>query len=287
MAAPCRRPSLASSLPTFAAPRYVGNVAASLQHAPRPFLPSCPPQVKERNPNDLNSDVEVGLWLRYTTSDALDEALRAGSGEGEHSMTVVAPPAGHPDVAAGSAAVGMGCPVGGGAAGSDAAAAAGGNPAAMPAGISPQLYASMDADERTAVVFRHLSPALLHFVESALQVCGWVRAGRGVCRVGPPGGWVGAGRGVCRVRPPGGWGNPPGRCGSWRVTAALYARCAMACQPPCCVQDAAMRLPRAAMVQVVIARFYQVGLGCLLLQRFRPAIPPRLPTSLPGVRGAA
>ena len=191
--APCRRPSQASSLPTSAAPRCGTGSASALSlrpwgthrgccplcikpPAPRPSPPPCP-QVKERNPNDLNSDVEVGLWLRYTASDALDEALRAGSGEGGHGMPPVAPPAGHPDVPAGAAAVGMGCPVGGGAAmaaGSDAAAGGGGggNPSAMPAGISPQLYASMDADERTAVVFRHLPPALLHFVEAALQVGG-------------------------------------------------------------------------------------------------------------------
>lgn len=149
--------------------------------------PSLPSQVLERSPHDLRSPEEVGLWLRYTSAAALEAAMqdaadaRSGSGGSRsHSRRAsVAPlaadamPAGHPELPHGgdSSSV-VSCPVAGGGGCAGSAAASPAPPAAL---LSPQVYATMDVEERTAVVHRHLPSATLHFLETVLQV----RGGRG------------------------------------------------------------------------------------------------------------
>ena len=144
--------------------------------------PSPPLQIMHRNPNDLGSPAEVDLWVRYVATDALEAVLKAGAlaermggGGGGHGAGGGGGksqlPEGHAAIEGGAAAVGMGCPVGAGAGGGGAVAAPhaeGG--AAVVGSLSPQLYAAMDVDERTAIVHRYLPPSLLTYAETVLQV---------------------------------------------------------------------------------------------------------------------
>lgn len=113
--------------------------------------------------------------MRYILDAALNQVLTSyeskGNRNGSGSRTPdasVAVPMGHPAVAAsaGDAAGSMSCPAMGRApegkeeSGVDAVR------------LSPQLFAAMDVDERTAIVHRYLPRALLDYVETALQVGG-------------------------------------------------------------------------------------------------------------------
>lgn len=116
--------------------------------------------------------------MRYTLAAALDQVLtsfesKGGKNEGGGGDRVaaasVAVPMGHPPAAQGD----LSCPaMGGGARRSSAGAEGsnGGGAGAAAVKLSPQLFAAMDVDERTAVVHRYLPPALLDYVETALQV---------------------------------------------------------------------------------------------------------------------
>ena len=146
------------------------------------FLRECslpPQQLLRRNPNDLGSPDEVDLWSRYVVADALARVLEAGSKADKLGKASVGagPPRGHADVATPTpGSESLGCPFTGGV-GSDAASSRATQGGVHSRGLSLELYAAMDVDERTAVVHKHLPPVLLHYLETAFQV-------RGYCNVG-------------------------------------------------------------------------------------------------------
>ena len=121
--------------------------------------------------------------MRYTLAAALDQALTSfeskgkRDGGGDRAAARIAVPVGHPPtVSARDPSQGdLSCPMERHARGSFTGGESSGV-SGEAVKLSPQLFAAMDVDERTAIVHRYLSPALLDYVETALQVIVIVRA---------------------------------------------------------------------------------------------------------------
>ena len=112
------------------------------------------------NPSDLSSPNEVDMWVRYTLADALDRVLHGRFG-GEAAASD--PPVEHPAIVS-AAATGVGCPV------AHASSSDVSHSGTSRDRLTPQMYASMDVDERTATVPQYLPPALVQLAEVVLQV---------------------------------------------------------------------------------------------------------------------
>ncbi len=113
---------------------------------------------------------QIALWVRYTLTAALDQILD-DFGHGKQG-TSMAPSAEHVSIGA-SAANSLSCPVMG-------KKDAGSQATQQLPRVTPEQYAAMDADERSAIVHRHMPPALMDFVETALHVRVWGEKACGV-----------------------------------------------------------------------------------------------------------